>query len=188
MSEYACDAEGNYNACTRAYKDNLSIELYLKLHFRLLKQISVAAALGGGLLVAPSPVSLAQQVDEANELNNRVIELYNAGRYSDAIPILRQLLAIREKALGRDHLDVATLLSDLAGLYSLQARYADAEPLYQRSLAIRETGLGRDHPDVAMSLNNLVAALYSAQGHYADALIPAIVGDTGKGAWSRSYR
>jgi len=31
MSEYACDAEGNYNACTRAYKDNPSIELYLKL-------------------------------------------------------------------------------------------------------------------------------------------------------------
>jgi len=31
MSEYACDAEGNYNACTRAYKDDPSIELYLKL-------------------------------------------------------------------------------------------------------------------------------------------------------------
>src|SRR5262249_40340142 len=31
MSEYACDAEGNYNASTRAYKDNPSIELYLKL-------------------------------------------------------------------------------------------------------------------------------------------------------------
>jgi putative tryptophan/tyrosine transport system substrate-binding protein len=31
MSEYARDAEGKYNACTRAYKDNPSIELYLKL-------------------------------------------------------------------------------------------------------------------------------------------------------------
>jgi len=31
MSEYACDAEGKYNACTRAYKDAPSIELYVKL-------------------------------------------------------------------------------------------------------------------------------------------------------------
>jgi hypothetical protein len=31
MVEYACDEDGNYNACTRAYKNNPSMELYLKL-------------------------------------------------------------------------------------------------------------------------------------------------------------
>jgi hypothetical protein len=31
MLEYACDEDGHYNACTRAYKDNPSMELYLKL-------------------------------------------------------------------------------------------------------------------------------------------------------------
>ena len=77
-------------------------------------------------------------------------------------------MAIKEKALGRDHPDVARSLNNLAGLYRDQGRYADAEPLYQRSLAIREKALGRDHPDVAQSLNNL-AALYRNQGRYADA-------------------
>jgi CHAT domain-containing protein/Tfp pilus assembly protein PilF len=93
---------------------------------------------------------------------------YKAGRYSDAIPIAQQALAIREKALGRGHPDVALSLNNLAVLYRSQGRYADAEPLYQRSLAIREKAFGRDHPDVAQSLNNL-ALLYDSQGRYADA-------------------
>ena len=41
-------------------------------------------------------------------------------------------LAIREKALGPDHPDVATSLNNLAELYEAQGRYADAEPLYKR--------------------------------------------------------
>jgi CHAT domain-containing protein len=80
--------------------------------------------------------------------------------------LYQRSLAIREKALGRDHPDVAISLNNLASLYDRQGRYADTEPLYQRSLAIREKALGRDHPDVAVSLNNL-AALYANQGRYA---------------------
>jgi CHAT domain-containing protein/tetratricopeptide (TPR) repeat protein len=92
----------------------------------------------------------------------------NQGRYTDAESLYQRSLAIREKALGRDHPDVANSLSNLALLYGRQERYTDAEPLYQRSLAIREKALGRDHPSVAISLNNL-AALYQDQGRYADA-------------------
>jgi len=77
-------------------------------------------------------------------------------------------LAIDEKALGRDHPDVAGSLNNLALLYGIQGRYAEAEPLYQRSLAIYEKALGHDHPNVATALNNL-AALYDSQGRYADA-------------------
>ena len=90
-------------------------------------------------------------------------------RYAEAEPLYHRALAIREKAFGRDHPDVATVLNNLAALYSKQGRYADAEPLYQRSLAIREKALGRDHPDVAMALNSL-AEVYNGQTRYADAL------------------
>ncbi len=68
-------------------------------------------------------------------------------------------MAIREKAYGPDHPDVATSLNNLAGLYRTQARYAEAEPLYQRSLAIFEKALGPGHPDVATSLENYAALL-----------------------------
>jgi CHAT domain-containing protein/Tfp pilus assembly protein PilF len=134
---------------------------------RWLRQISMNAAVAGVLLVG-APIALAQQPDEASELNKKIIELHNAGRYSDAIPLARRLLAILEKALGRDHPNVALSLNNLAVLYESQGRYADAEPLHRRALAINEKALGRDHPDVATSLNNL-AELYRNQGRNADA-------------------
>jgi tetratricopeptide (TPR) repeat protein len=101
-------------------------------------------------------------------LHKHAIELYNAGRYSDAEPLYKRALAIHEKALGPDHPDVATSLNNLAALYNSQGRYADAEPLLKRSLAIREKVLGPAHPDVATSLNNL-AFLYKSKRRYADA-------------------
>jgi tetratricopeptide (TPR) repeat protein len=112
--------------------------------------------------------ALAQGLDEANELNKRAIEFENAGRHSDAEPLYKQSLAIREKVLGADNPDVAAALNNLAGLYYKEGRYADAEPLFKRSLAIKEKTFGPDNPDVAQSLNNL-AGLYDAQGRYADA-------------------
>jgi tetratricopeptide (TPR) repeat protein len=60
-----------------------------------------------------------------------------------------------EKALGKDHPDMATSLNNLAILYDDQGKYAEAEPLLLRSLAIMEKALGKDHPNVATSLNNL---------------------------------
>jgi tetratricopeptide (TPR) repeat protein len=100
-------------------------------------------------------------------LNQQVIQLYNQGRYSEAIPLAQRTLAIVEKALGPDHPNVATALNNLADLYRAQGRYADAETLYKRSLAMREKELGPDDLNVALSLNNL-AGLYLTQGRYAD--------------------
>ena len=83
----------------------------------------------------------------------------------EAEPLYQSSLAIRQKALGENHPDVALSLNNLAELYRNQGRYDQAEPLLQRSLAIREKALGKNHPDIAQSLNNL-AALYYSQGHY----------------------
>ena len=85
------------------------------------------------------------------------------GQYPQAEPLNQRSLAIREKALGPDHPDVATSLNNLALLYVNQGQYVQAEPLYKRSLAIREKTLGPDHPDVAMSLDN-IAQLYKKSG------------------------
>jgi tetratricopeptide (TPR) repeat protein len=130
--------------------------------------IGTVAALLAILLFGNASISAAQPGDDATTLNKKVIELYNAGRYAEAIPIAQRLLAIDEKALGRDHPDVAQSLNNLSLLYVRQGRYADTEPLLQRALAIEEKALGRDHPDVATTLNNL-ASVYESQGRYADA-------------------
>src|SRR5689334_626121 len=115
--------------------------------------------------------AVAQKKDElarATALNQQVLQLYRQGRYADAIPLARQVLAIREKEFGTDHPSVANILSNLAVLYDGQGRYAEAEPLYKRSLTINEKALGPDHPDVATSLNYL-GLLYYRQGRYAEA-------------------
>jgi len=58
-------------------------------------------------------------------------------------------LAIREKALGPDHPDVAASLNNLALVFSRQGRAQEAEGLLLRALAIQEKAFGPDHPNVA---------------------------------------
>ncbi|MGD1808500.1 tetratricopeptide repeat protein, partial [Dapis sp. BLCC M126] len=91
------------------------------------------------------------------------------GKYTEALPLFQRSLAIREKALGAGHPEVANSLNNLANLYSDQGKYTEALPLYQRSLAMLEKALGADHRDVAQSLNNL-AELYLRKGKYTEAL------------------
>jgi tetratricopeptide (TPR) repeat protein len=133
-------------------------------HARQIGFILAAMLLVNSLAGAPA---IAQH-DEAAALDKRIKELYQTGKFSEAIPVAQRVLAIREKALGPDHPDVATALDSLAMLYHNQGRYADAEPLYKRSMVIREKVLGPEHASVADSLNNL-AELYRTQGRYADA-------------------
>jgi len=107
-------------------------------------------------------------LEEAVQLNQVAGRLYREGKYREAVAPAERALALREKALGPNHPDVAESLNNLAALYRAQGAYAKAEPLYARALEIREKALGPHHPDVAESLNNL-AALYRAQGAYAQA-------------------
>ena len=88
------------------------------------------------------------------------------GEYGRAEPLYQRGLAIKEKALGPDHPDVAaTSLSTTSRCCTAAGRLRRAEPLYLRALAIHEKALGPAHPDVATSLNNL-ALLYQAKGEY----------------------
>ena len=118
-----------------------------------------------------SPVLLVQQstkIPEVKRLNLLLYSLYQQGKYTEAIPLAKQVLDIHEKALGTEHPDYAESLNNLAFFYQTQGRYDEAEPLYKRSLDIREKALGENHPDVATSLNNL-AGLYYSQGRYSEA-------------------
>lgn len=116
----------------------------------------------------PYSISQENELEEAEALNTQVIQLYEQGRYSEAVRLADKVLALSENVLGPDHPDVGTSLDNLAALYYAMGDYARAEPLYERSLEIRERALGPDHPDVGQSLNGL-ANLYSSMGDYAKA-------------------
>ena len=119
---------------------------------------------------APSrvPTASQEQLNEITVLNKRTAELYQAGKYAEALPLKQRAAELSEKALGPEHPAVATGLNNLAALYYSTGQYAKAEPLYQRALAIAEKALGPEHPTVAASLNSL-AGLYAVTEQYAKA-------------------
>ncbi len=108
------------------------------------------------------------ELEEANRLHQQVIQLYEQGKYDEAIPLAERVLEMRQKLLGTEHPDVALSLNNLAFLYFSQGRYNQAEPLLIQALEMRQKLLGTEHPDVATSLNNL-ALLYHSQGRYSQA-------------------
>jgi hypothetical protein len=73
-------------------------------------------------------------------LTNLAVLSRAQGRNYIAEPLYRRALLIREKALGPNHLDVATSLANLAALKAAQGAHAEAEHLYRRALEIREKG------------------------------------------------
>ena len=105
----------------------------------------------------------------AEALNQKVMELYKAGRYQEALPLARRVLEIREKARKAEYPDIAASLNNLALLYKTMGAYEQALPLYLRALQITEKALGPEHPDTATLVNNL-AVLYRAMGAYEQAL------------------
>lgn len=109
---------------------------------------------------------------ESAELGSVLHELAllrkNQGKYAEAEPLYLQAVAVKEKALGKDHPDVAEALNDLAVLYWCKENYGEAEPLYLCALAVKEQFFGKDHPCVAQTLNDF-AILYRKQGRMEEA-------------------
>jgi tetratricopeptide (TPR) repeat protein len=73
----------------------------------------------------------------AESLNNLALLYDTQGQYAQAEPLYKRSLAIREKALGPDHPDVAVSLENLAALYRATKREKEAEKLEQRAATIR---------------------------------------------------
>ncbi len=69
---------------------------------------------------------------------NDLAELYRVqGKYAEAEPLFQRSLAIREKALGREHPHVAIILENYASLLREMDRNEEAEKLEERARAIR---------------------------------------------------
>ena len=106
---------------------------------------------------------------EAEQLNQQAVQLYQQGKYQEALPLLQRTLEINEKVLGSEHERTAINLNNLGWLYEALGQYDNALPLYQRALTILEKTLGPEHENTAGSLNNL-GELYRVLGQYDKAL------------------
>ncbi|MBF0529537.1 MAG: CHAT domain-containing protein, partial [Deltaproteobacteria bacterium] len=92
----------------------------------------------------------------------------NLADFSKARELNERALAIRKKALGPDHPDVAQSLNNLALVLEANAEYGLAETYFRQAVDIWERVFGPDHPETAHGLNNL-AELYKSLGDCARA-------------------
>ena len=90
------------------------------------------------------------------------------GKYDEAVPMCKELCEWAKEDFGVNHVEYATSLNNLAGVYHAQGRYKEAEPLCIQAMEIRRTALGEDHPKYATSLHNL-GTLYMEQGRLDEA-------------------
>jgi serine/threonine-protein kinase len=112
------------------------------------------------------PTMLARVHDERAELtwlNAEGLFLMRKGHYDEARATDERALALGEKVLGPDHLDVASTLNNLGVVFTEMGDPVRAKGVVERALAIRERALGPDHPQVGTTLINLGRAL-SATG------------------------
>jgi serine/threonine protein kinase len=94
--------------------------------------------------------------------------LYDQGKWADAERLLREVVAVREKALGPEQPETLRARYRLAVVLWDQGKNAEAESEDRAVIKLQEKVLGPEHPDTLKTRDNLVAAILD-QGKYADA-------------------
>lgn len=88
--------------------------------------------------------------------------------YNVAEKLYTRALAIKEKNLGTEHIDVAKTLDKLATIYRSKGDIKNADSFHERALKIFLNLGPEDHDLVADALNN-TASIYMAKGEYIEA-------------------
>jgi DNA-binding SARP family transcriptional activator/tetratricopeptide (TPR) repeat protein len=104
------------------------------------------------VLPAADAIGLEQAAELWNELG---VHLRHVADYPRARTALERALAIDERALGPEHPDVASDLSNLSLVLWNLGDLTGARAALERALAIDERDLGPDHPYISIDLNNL---------------------------------
>ncbi|MDB5267807.1 MAG: Tetratricopeptide 2 repeat protein [Hymenobacter sp.] len=105
--------------------------------------------------------SESEMINEVQQLWKIASRLQKSNLFSEAESLLRQALAVAEKAAGPNHPSVSIGLNNLALLLQDTNRLAEAEQLFQRALTIDKSHFGPEHPEIATSLSNLASLLFA---------------------------
>src|SRR4051812_7676449 len=92
---------------------------------------------------------------EAEELIEKALQLFAAGKRADAVTTASLALASGEARLGPSHPELVPPLTVLARLYQSQGKYTDAEPLWSQALTIKDNALSPYHKEVLALQDNL---------------------------------
>lgn len=76
-------------------------------------------------------------------------------QYGECLPLFQRALEIKERLLGPDHIELASLLNNVAMLNLDTGHKEQAKKLLERALLISEKEKGQFHIDLVVLLNNL---------------------------------
>jgi CHAT domain-containing protein/Tfp pilus assembly protein PilF len=138
--------------------------------------VTVAAGReAGGVLTAlsvagplPSQPSAEGQRKSAQlgDLNRRMNALHREGRTAEAVPLVREALALAEEVFGPEHPTTVTWRNGLAALQTELGEFAAARAQLDQAMAACGKLLGPEHPETVATLRHL-GTLCRAQGDYA---------------------
>ncbi|PVH97584.1 kinesin light chain [Periconia macrospinosa] len=96
--------------------------------------------------------------------------LMSDGQYNESKILFAQVAKVREGALGVDHPETLTTISNLGLVSSMQGKYKEAEAIHRQVLQRYEKTIGLEDLNTLISVNNLGLVL-SRQGKYEQAEI-----------------
>lgn len=127
---------------------------------------SLACFSVGPILAQSPPAPATAPTDEtlrrAWDLKAEAQRDLQEGRYQDGVSKAREAVALRERALGAGHLEVAEALDLLGRLLERSGDYAEGRKVLERALGIKEAALGAGSADVADTIE--VLAMVVQQG------------------------
>ncbi len=110
---------------------------------------------------------MANTLQALGELYSSTFDENEQEMYSEAEPLHKRALAIREKRLWPEHPDVASNLWALARVYDEQDKYAEAEAVYRRLVEVRQRVLGAEFAEI--DLLHCLTYVVREQGKNAEA-------------------
>ncbi|CAF1249638.1 unnamed protein product [Didymodactylos carnosus] len=99
----------------------------------------------------------------------------NQGKYPEAIKYYEKSLAIKEKTLPPNDLQLAVSYNNIGMMYSNIGSYTKALPSHGRALTIRKQSLPPNHLDLAMSYNNIGLAYSNTEMSIIDTQTDTII-------------
>jgi tetratricopeptide (TPR) repeat protein len=125
------------------------------------------------LALVNTPLPVGAEASAAELLHKLALfRLYALAAYAEARSLWERAAALREKALGLEHPDVAESLIGLGMAIERQGHFVEAQLFYERALVINEKVFSPKHPATGQNLSlslSLTARLLSLQGDFAKA-------------------
>ena len=118
-------------------------------------KLFVPAVLLLSFIVSAAQSNQSDDVAKSRELNASVMQLFSAGKYAEALPIARQALELREKALGGDNQELIPLLTNLAEITYALKSWEEADSFFRRALSLSEKTFGAKDARLAPLLERL---------------------------------